>query len=258
MADIFISYSRRDRAIVEELARDLKAAHASVWWDDALISGDPFRDSIQAEVAACRVLIVVWTKDSVRSRWVMSEAGRADDAGKLVTLRVAELDPSSIPPPFDVLHADLVTNRPALEAALRRRGLKITLAPRDAPPRPPPPWWRTRRAVAAPLALALAGGAGTFWAARPSPPPPAIDWVQLPAGTRFANMARDVVASFEAPDRTSGRSLDVRPGEIVPAAGIDDPVWRATVRREPWLRFPAGDARFAHVPEADVRLRPPE
>lgn len=257
MADIFISYSKRDRAIVEELARDLTEAGASVWWDSSLISGDDFGFSIDDEIAACRVLIVVWSAHSVTSKWVRSEVKRADDAGKLVTVRVADLDPNRIPTPFNVLHTDLVTNRPGLEAALRNRGLKVALTPREEPVRPPPPWWRTRRAVAGGAMLALAGGAGSLWVLRPSPPP-VIDWVQLPAGTRLANMTRQVVASFEAPDRTAGRSLDIRSGEIVPAAGIEDPVWRATVRREPWLRFPAGGSRFAHVPEADVKLRLPD
>ena len=79
MADIFISYSRPDRAVIQALAEDLAKAGASVWWDRELLAGDPYHKLIPAEIAACRVAIVLWTSHSIHSEWVLSEVRRAGD-----------------------------------------------------------------------------------------------------------------------------------------------------------------------------------
>ena len=260
MADIFISYARRDRELVEELAGELSGRGATVWWDAELVLGESFRKTILAEIAAAKVAIVIWTPNSVHSEWVTSEATRAHAARKLITLRTADLRPDEVPPPFDILHTDLLGNRTALDAALRRRGIDLRLAPvavAQEGPLPPVPRWYARRSV-----IGLAGAvslavAGAIWTWSPSQPPPAITWTSLPPGTRFANMTPGVVATYEAPARSSARSLDVKPGEIVPKPGIEDPLWRADVKGEPWLRFYLGDGRFGHVPERDIQLRGP-
>lgn len=40
MAGIFISYSKSDRLLVEQLAADLEPEGWSVWWDWGLAAGD--------------------------------------------------------------------------------------------------------------------------------------------------------------------------------------------------------------------------
>lgn len=249
MADIFISYSRPDRAVIQALAEDLAKAGASVWWDRELLAGDPYHKLIPAEITACRVAIVLWTSHSIHSEWVLSEVRRAGD--KLIQLGAAGITQDDVPPPFDVRHIDRIDDRPAIAAALRRRGLDLHL---DGRARPRPPWWRTRRALFGTAGVAL-GAAGLGWyATRPEQP---VDWTTLPTGTTFANLSLSVVASYEEPSRTAGRSVDLRAGQVVPAAGTDDRISRATVGGEAWLRFPVGDGRSAHVPEIDVKLRSP-
>jgi len=49
MADVFISYSKADRAVAEALAADLKARSFDVWWDFELYAGDDFHDMIRGE-----------------------------------------------------------------------------------------------------------------------------------------------------------------------------------------------------------------
>ena len=100
MADIFISYSNPDRAIVEKLSAFLGAQGWSVWWDQRLISGDEFRDEIMSELAAARAVIVIWTENSVKSKWVRAEAGAADRAGKLIPTKTSSLPYDDIPLPF--------------------------------------------------------------------------------------------------------------------------------------------------------------
>src|SRR5262245_17557753 len=114
MADIFISYSKNQRAVTEELARDLQAKGYSVWWDTALVSGENYRSVILAELTKARAVIVIWTVDSVKSDWVISEATRARTRGILLPFRDPSVDMEAVPPPFDTLHTDEVTNRAAI------------------------------------------------------------------------------------------------------------------------------------------------
>lgn len=87
MADIFVSYSRTDRARVAPLVAALEAAGWSVWWDPAITPGQDFDSMIAAELDAARAVLVVWTPASVSSRWVRGEAREAADRDILVPVR---------------------------------------------------------------------------------------------------------------------------------------------------------------------------
>ncbi len=88
MADIFMSYSRADRARVAPLVAALKAQGWSVWWDPQIVPGQEFDDLIAEEIERARAVIVVWTPASVTSRWVRGEAREAADRGILVPVRL--------------------------------------------------------------------------------------------------------------------------------------------------------------------------
>lgn len=124
MADVFISYAKTARAVTERLATILAGEGYSVWWDAALVSGDSYRSVILKELDAARAVIVVWTQASVESAWVISEAERAADAGKLITLRTRDVSVQRIPMPFGVRHTDLVDNSAAVLAALGSMGVR--------------------------------------------------------------------------------------------------------------------------------------
>lgn len=129
MADIFISYSHDDRALIQKLAADLTRRGYSVWWDAELLAGENFRHIIMRELSAAQCVVVVWTPASVQSIWVASEAGRGLAQGKLVSLCTRELAMSKIPQPFDVLHTELVDQRDRVAAAIA----KLQLVPGDTP-----------------------------------------------------------------------------------------------------------------------------
>ena len=111
MADVFISYSKSYTAITRELAHELEAKGLTVWWDTDLLAGETFRDRIIEELKACKAAIVIWTPQSVKSAYVISEAERARLSNKLVQLRTSDVDPSDLPPPFDTTHVSLVDDR---------------------------------------------------------------------------------------------------------------------------------------------------
>lgn len=123
MADVFISYSKSHVELTRELAKELEAKGLTVWWDTDLLAGELFRHRIIQEIKACKAAIVIWTRESVHSDYVLSEAERARVAGKLIQLRTADLDPSELPPPFDTSHASLTEDRKAIYGALAKLGV---------------------------------------------------------------------------------------------------------------------------------------
>jgi adenylate cyclase len=91
MADIFVSYSRTDRARVAPLVAALEAEGWSVWWDPEISPGQDFDSLIAAELGSARAVLVVWTPTSVSSRWVRGEAREAAERGALVPVRFDEV-----------------------------------------------------------------------------------------------------------------------------------------------------------------------
>lgn len=106
MADVFISYRKADRAKAEALANALKVENLDVWWDVALETGQTFDEKIQAVLEQCKAVIVIWSKESVKSDWVRAESSIGRERGILVPVMI---QPVNIPVPFNLLHtADLI------------------------------------------------------------------------------------------------------------------------------------------------------
>lgn len=117
---IFISYSKTDPEPTRALADFLTSQGYSVWWDTNLTSGEVFREVIDRELAAADAVIVIWTAHSVASNWVISEADDAARRNKLITVRTNDMEPWRIPKPYNTYQADIVDNRDAVLAAVRR------------------------------------------------------------------------------------------------------------------------------------------
>lgn len=83
-----MSYRKDDRPIAERLVTALCAAGKSVWWDDALAPTEAWDAMIEKEIAAAKVVLVLWTPRSVQSDWVRSEAHYAQDHHKLIPVLV--------------------------------------------------------------------------------------------------------------------------------------------------------------------------
>jgi len=94
MAAIFLSYAREDRRFAEMLARVLEGAGHSLWWDRRIGGGVEFSTEIEIELDRSDVVLVAWSKASVKSRWVRDEAAVGGDRGILVPLSID----GSLPP----------------------------------------------------------------------------------------------------------------------------------------------------------------
>jgi adenylate cyclase len=92
MADVFISYARIDKALVAPLVAVIEAQGWSVWWDPEIATGQEFDRQIAAELKIAAAVLVVWTPNSVGSRWVRGEAREGAERGILVPVRFAGAD----------------------------------------------------------------------------------------------------------------------------------------------------------------------
>lgn len=96
MNDIFVSYANGDRAVAQPLADALEALGWSVWWDREIPFGKPFDQVIEEELNAARCVIVLWSQESARSRWVKTEAAAAADRDRLIPVLIED-----VPIPFE-------------------------------------------------------------------------------------------------------------------------------------------------------------
>jgi len=103
MSRIFISYASEDRERARILAQALEQRGWPVWWDREIPLGKVFDEVIEENLARAQCVLVLWSKASVGSRWVRSEASAAAARGVLIpVLLEQDID---IPLQFRLLHA---------------------------------------------------------------------------------------------------------------------------------------------------------
>lgn len=128
MADVMISYARADAAVAEFLATRLASAGFDVWFDRDIPPGETFDRVIDRALRDARKVVVLWSRQSVESRWVVAEAQEAAAMAKLVPAR---LDDVVVPLEFRRIQtADLIGWRGeskhagyrSILASLRNRG----------------------------------------------------------------------------------------------------------------------------------------
>jgi adenylate cyclase len=96
VTDVFMSYARADSARVAPSVAALEAQGWSVWWDSAISPGQEFDRQIAAALKNSSAVLVIWTQNSVESRWVRGEARDGADRGVLIPVRFG-----NVPLPID-------------------------------------------------------------------------------------------------------------------------------------------------------------
>ncbi|HBK91033.1 MAG TPA: hypothetical protein DDZ68_05115 [Parvularcula sp.] len=94
--DVFISYSRKDRPTAEAMAAQLAAIGLDVWWDRDLLAGEDYRKKTAGVIASVAVTIVVWSRRSIDSEWVVGEASAARERKALLPVSI-----DGVTPPLD-------------------------------------------------------------------------------------------------------------------------------------------------------------
>lgn len=101
MADVFLSYARQDVDTARRFAEAFQASGFSVWWDDALRSGETFDETIERALSEAKSVVVLWSPTSVASRWVRAEATQADRNRMLLPVMI---EPCQRPIIFELTH----------------------------------------------------------------------------------------------------------------------------------------------------------
>jgi hypothetical protein len=150
LSDIFLSYASSDRARVAPLVQALEAQGLQLWWDRDIDYGQSFHKMIEQALTAAPCVIVVWTRESVQSEWVLNEASEARRRDCLVPVL---LDPVAPPLEFRHLQAADLSNWKGDSAdpefTRLRKCLVVLLGKSDAPrpaalaARPARHWWQT-------------------------------------------------------------------------------------------------------------------
>lgn len=137
MADIFISYAREDSERTAHIARSLESLGYDVFWDFEIPPGENWSDYTQNKLAQSKIMIVLWSGQSIGSQWVREEARLGRDAGKLIPVM---LDQVSAPFGFgEVQAADLTSWTGHADDAVWRRFVSALQARIGAPTGNPAP-----------------------------------------------------------------------------------------------------------------------
>ena len=125
MSNIFLSYSHDDRDRVRPVVAQLESQGWSVWWDRRILPGQHWEEQLRDELKNCRAVVVIWTRNSVRSDWVQLEASAGLEIDGLVPIQLDQFDVAPIPNKFQNIHAADLTawagdpTHPELESTLR-------------------------------------------------------------------------------------------------------------------------------------------
>jgi len=85
--DIFLSYSRKDKVRVQLIVQLLEAQGWSVWWDPKIPHGFRFGNYIEEQLDNSNTVMVVWSNDSIKSKWVKEETSEGDYKNALFPFR---------------------------------------------------------------------------------------------------------------------------------------------------------------------------
>ena len=94
MAEIFVSYARKDKDVVNQIMTELHALGFDYWMDSRNIQGgDWWTEKIVGGIKRCRVFLLFMSGASMRSRNVQREVQLAHEKGKkIVILRLEDVD----------------------------------------------------------------------------------------------------------------------------------------------------------------------
>ncbi|MCB9231965.1 MAG: TIR domain-containing protein [Bacteroidia bacterium] len=92
MSKVFISYSCKDLKHAQMFAKLLEGAGFDPWWDKKIPPGSKFDKEISKALDSARCILVLWSKNSVQSDWVIEEALEARDRNILVPVMLNEVE----------------------------------------------------------------------------------------------------------------------------------------------------------------------
>ena len=247
MSDIFISYASADRERATLLSKALQRRKWSVWWDRTIPPGKEYDQVIEEALDSAQCVVVLWSRASVASTWVKTEAAEAMRRKILVPALIEDV---KIPLEFrrlqaaDLSHWRGEFDHPGLEdffASIDRKiqgsgvieAAVVPAVPPPVQPRPPTQSARSTRAAWWPavalIAAAVVVVAGiTLWFSQQDEPVSSVPAQQVSAPSQQVSAASSAPVVPEVVDHPE----PVRQPPVPDARVADRPV-APTPRREP-------------------------
>lgn len=116
--DIFISYSRKDTAIVDQFVKRLTEAGYNVWIDrDGIYSGEQFKAKIVNAIKNSAIVLFFSSVNSNKSEWTVKEISYSLKKGKtIIPIRLDDEEyEDSID--FDLINIDFISYQPMCSSA---------------------------------------------------------------------------------------------------------------------------------------------
>ncbi len=195
--DVFISYCSENKDVADAVCAGLEADKIRCWIAPRDVPpGENWGGSIIHAITTCKIMVVIFSSHTNRSRHVVNEIERAvSHEVTIIPFRIEAVTPSenlelfisschwldALTPPLEAKIRELST---AVQRALGRtnqtRGATAALPPVAATaPAPKPPRGKMLRLAVAVLTLAVAAGGAFFFLARPGSPSGAKPRVEL-------------------------------------------------------------------------------
>ena len=132
MADIFISYSSKDREKAEQLTELLSSAGLSVWIDQSSLEvSTSWSAEIVDAITVCKAFIVLLSPNSIESHNVIKEVSLASEKRKKIL--PLDIEPVTLPRELEYqlagIHRAPMTNIDAIIRAIGKLGLEATNPP---------------------------------------------------------------------------------------------------------------------------------
>ena len=90
--DVFISYARKDQGVAARLEKTLKSEGFDVWFDSAIYAGAEWESLLVDTLDRAKAVVVLWSHNSVRRKWVLKEAGIAQETRRLVPVVIDDCE----------------------------------------------------------------------------------------------------------------------------------------------------------------------
>lgn len=102
MADLYLTYSIRERYWVSKLVKALEHEGYSVWWDHAVISGVDFRNDSQLALTQAKCALAVWSPTAVKDHWVLVDSEQAQKKQALISVLAEDCEIPDVFKPLEL------------------------------------------------------------------------------------------------------------------------------------------------------------
>ncbi len=260
--DVFISYSSSNKPVADAVCAGLEADGIRCWIAPRdVLPGQNYGESIVHAIAACKVMVLVFSEATNVSQAVIREAERAMHNSKpIIPFRIEDVPMSPGLEFFlaschwlDAMTPPLDAHIGSLAHSVKRLTGEEVVRETPAPPPPAPvdrrPWWIVGAAVVVLAGAFLARPEKKSSTQAPQAPPPADIRTGIDLGVSLAGAGSGVIASHFSADEAP-RYLAVESGGLLTleARGLPESGKLTVIR-------PASKERWFEAPPLDLELK---